>query len=102
MTIEESLRDFLDELGHTADEVADNLRSSGIQGEPKSADTCPIACLISAVNGLRDISVDASVISGWTDENWVIDVEVPEPVAEFIRRFDSGDYRDLALLGDAS
>lgn len=85
----------LDELGLTADCVADRLRALEIKGEPKSLEHCPVAnYLRSRIAGLRDVEVTgtATWVAGDGDTRIVT---TPAPVAAFVRDFDLGIHLDL-------
>lgn len=90
---------LLAELGDTADDVADRLRALGIKGERGVGEHCPIANLLHS-NGYEGAEVDTDTIypeGSFGD----VEVDAPEPVEEFIRRFDDGVYLDLIVVNPA-
>lgn len=104
MTIADKVRELLEGLGSTADDVADMLRAKGITGTPEDPCNCPIANLIKAeIPGAADEEL-------WDTDEEVADYFVcsmfvradfnsfnpPLAVSEFIRRFDDCHYSDLA------
>lgn len=96
----------LDELGPTPDDVADRLRALGIKGDRGSSCACPIALILRAVDGVEDADVLETIAEVWDKANpdaAAVEVHVPQPVSEFIVRFDKGVYLDLvATPGDAA
>ncbi len=76
------------------DPIAAFLRERGYRGTRRANCGCPVAGYLSAASG-RVVEIAEQrwgFAGGQMDEG-----TVPAPVAEFIRRFDEGDYPDLAL-----
>lgn len=106
--LEAAIAAELAELGATADEVYSSLKAAGITGWPDDTGNCPVANLLlrklSREFPLTDshrVSVDTPTVH-CSVKNRTIDAVVeahavaPQPVAEFIKRFDAGThYRDL-------
>jgi hypothetical protein len=81
----------LNALGDTPDHVADTLFRNGHRGHRGCDTSCPVAQYLTAVFPTAvDISVDtveAIMFPPNSDDS--INVTIPEPVREFIYRFDS-------------
>lgn len=104
LSIPHKIRLALESLGSTADEVAQTLSSRGITGRRNSGCDCPVARFLQA-----EVPETARLwwFSGyWVDGEYIqlplsmselpeTRVDVPQPVYEFVLRFDSGDYPDL-------
>jgi hypothetical protein len=94
--VRDRVKDLLDSLGATADEVANSLRTRGISGTPEDPCHCPIANLIRSVFPESDAqgwTYDPDGDPGWFvsgTEVWTCDgrIKPPYPVAEFIEHFD--------------
>lgn len=84
----EQIREWLEELGSTADEVAASLESRGIRGRRGSATHCPIAKYLqqravrSALVGADTVHVDPGLGLPY------VDVRTPNAVADFVAKFD--------------
>lgn len=94
-------QEFVDTIGDTSDEIAERIRGMGVVGVPKG--------------GLRDHIINKAMwvmgISSWgysvdkTGRMYINDCQIisnlktPEPVKEFNRRFDAGEYTDLLDFG---
>lgn len=85
--IEQKLAD----LPTTANEIAIFLAGLGIQGRRGNSYKCPLA---NYLGGGVAIKPDKIIID--TDQ-WKY-LPVPEPVAEFISKFDAGEYLELVEL----
>jgi hypothetical protein len=100
--LQERVKELLDSLGETADEVADFLRSRGITGTPEDPCFCPIANLIkveipeAADSFLWD--TDDEVAGFFVCRNYVKapdgEITPPHPVAQFIFEFDNNGAYD--------
>jgi hypothetical protein len=92
--------ELLDALGPTATDVARNLQAAGIKGERAACARCPVAVYLlkSDLSPLL-IGVGGDEIALYFDENYqiVVYVDTPDPVAQFIQRFDRGAYNQLAV-----
>lgn len=86
---------LLEGLGETADEVANSLRAAKVRGHRGTCGSCPIA------RHLHQQGVDSpSVLTlhVWVNRNSrSMRITLPQPVCDFVRRFDAGDFEDLAL-----
>lgn len=87
-------------LGDTADEVAQNLEGAGFRGKPLDCTACPVHdCLRKTIskNDVAFFSVGTENVCLDMPQPWTITLRVstPAPVAEFIRMFDAGMYRNL-------
>ena len=91
---------MLEELGITADEVAQSLRKAGIRGirntarflNPicrKALSVMPIGCAIDLIQGNR--------LRMRFAHSGPVEFEVPEPVLQFLERFHEGQYPDLEM-----
>lgn len=88
----------LDMLGDTADDVADVLSAGGWTGLRNDPCACPVAVYLRAVlPQTAAVAVSVNGISVTTDDERMHDSTPPGP-AEFIARFDDGDYDELAAV----
>lgn len=93
----------LTELGDTPDEVARTLRGAGIRGHKSECGLCPVALWLArkvpelrGPGGMFRWDVNAVGIADARGD-WV--VWMPEPVCQFISRFDYGNaYEDLVVV----
>lgn len=96
----EKVREALEALGSTSDEVAQSLRDKGITGNPSDSRTCPVSNLIRKIlHGNYVIDV-GGVWASWhpvnpTSSAEFLRIHLPTPTATFICRFDLGVYADL-------
>jgi hypothetical protein len=76
-------------LGDTPDAVAETLRAGGWRGQRASCESCPLARYLAGSFGGEWMSASTETLApfGW--------VRHPQPVAEFVVRFDRGHYPDL-------
>jgi hypothetical protein len=89
----------LDALGHTADEVADQLRAKGIKGERLDEGACPIANYLSGIDGVIDVDViEKRTWIGVDHSPQMIEVVNPDAITTFVSRFDRGVYLDLVAV----
>lgn len=87
----ERLRQFLESLGDTPDEIAARLKRWGIKGRRKSYSSCPIANALQAKFGRGFVAVSAgsATVNGAR-------AQLPAACNTFIRAFDrSRRYRSL-------
>jgi hypothetical protein len=89
---------LLADLGDTADAVADRLRALEIKGRRKEPCACPIANYLLSKTDAVEVSVIQArsrfIILTPIGSRWQR-VPNPEPVGEFLKRFDQGVYLDL-------
>jgi len=104
-TLRTSLRELLVGLGSTGPEVAQTLRSAGIEGTKKSARDCALALYLRAVV-TGDMRVGSVVVWGPTivvhrtgGLRLPIRLAVPDAVRAFIAGFDQGYYPELLRDG---
>lgn len=86
----------LAELGDTPDAVADRLRALEIKGWMGSESMCPIAVYLARLDDTWVVEVLGEQAFISDDEITTVEVDLPEPVSLFVRRFDQGVYLDLA------
>jgi hypothetical protein len=92
-------------LGSTADEVAESLGRSGVEGVPKSNRSCAVARYVTAVMGgepgVRSVAVGpcSLVVNLVRPEDarpaGRLLVQLPKPVRQFVSAFDAGQFPDL-------
>jgi len=95
-----SILGALAELGWTPSAIAAALRAAGITGRPDSPDRCPIACYLFENTGAADLAVSREEITVWWPGGEAT-AATPPPIAEFIARFDAGQYPNLTRKGGA-
>lgn len=88
------------ELGDTPEAVAANLAAAGITGYRRSACDCPIAAYLEARVPAADAVGGTTVCVDPGGDLPYEEVPVPPAVAEFIRRFDGGEWPALARTRD--
>lgn len=106
--IEAILTALLQSLGNDSDQVARTLAADGAKGMPRKSCACPVfhwllkAAGRHAPDGMRivvdDVVTHAVDLRFWREEDRYVcwSIPTPPPVAEFIRRFDTGtEYPDL-------
>jgi hypothetical protein len=93
----------LDQLGLTADDVADRLRALGIKGEPKCENHCALAVHLGQLDGVADVDVlETFALIYQHGQAKSITVDLPEAVQVFVHRFDDGVYLDLIQVDTAA
>ncbi len=96
MSIEKMLRD----LGKTADQVALTLLYFGFTGQRCSVKGCPV---IRYINSDPDVAKWGGMkaprpgVITW-DDLQILDPICPQPVAEFMKRFDAGEFSELVRV----
>lgn len=83
-----TIKQKLAELPNTPDEIAKFLMTLGIRGRIGSCYRCPTA---NYLGGGVVVKLDKIIFDIDTDQY----LAVPEPVSEFIGKFDQGDYPEL-------
>jgi hypothetical protein len=83
-----TIKQKLAELPNTPDEIAAFLTKHGITGRRGSCYRCPFANYLG--HGVA-VKPDKIILNIDTDQY----MAVPEPVSEFIGRFDQGNYPEL-------
>ena len=95
--LKERVSTLIGSLGTSGWKVAETLQARGVTGWREDCTSCPVANLIKAeVPETVDLTQEDF---GVTDEYVRLPggerVDLPEPVAEFVRDFDGGRYLDL-------
>jgi hypothetical protein len=92
---------LLDQLGGNVQIVAESLTRQGVTGTPRSVTDCPVARYLNAVIATEahvckvevgDVNVVVSPDRWWSPS---LTVTLPGPVQQFVRSFDSGQYKEL-------
>lgn len=89
-----ALRELLEALGTTADEVAATLQAHRCKGEHDSRKASPLANYLDK-QGYISPECDGRWVAAHSPEGYGVAVELPAAVAEFDRLFDEGCYPDL-------
>jgi hypothetical protein len=84
---------FLDEAGHSSDDIAATLANLGIRGKRGDQCACPIVAYLKS----RGIRGDINVGPLWVILNDDICIDTPQAVRQFIESFDNRAYPDLDL-----
>lgn len=80
-------------LGPTANDVADSLDNGGWHGIPGDAGACPIAnYLTEVVPDTRGAAVSASGATVFHLDGHATETVMPVGAADFITRFDDGEF----------
>ena len=87
---------LLNDMGQTAKEVADFLKSQNIKGKLSNAQSCPVANYMISQGGEPDSAI-YDRYNGRYDGNAFV-IMTPTPVFQFIRDFDGGTYPELVSL----
>lgn len=93
----------LEDLGGTAEDVGRNLLIEGCKGLPGTATKCPVATFLQRKSGrlvddLKSVPpVFMWAVDGERADDGFYSVPLPEPVRDFIRSFDAGNYPELRL-----
>jgi hypothetical protein len=84
-------------LGDTPAKIARTLYDAGIRGERCHGSACPIATyLLRSDLGLYDVALMGNIAALYFgDGSNCICVDIPDAVAEFIDRFDTGAHDEL-------
>jgi hypothetical protein len=102
ISTEEELEVLLVSLGSEPDEVAQALRAAGIYGYRDEPASCPVANWLAQETGLSP-HVDRAAVELYPipigDEGPLVESATPLAVAEFVGRFDNGEYSDLLEPG---
>lgn len=106
MSVRDKVEQALKDLGNTSDEVAAKLLSARCLGERNRIYKCPVAKYVAALtkeDGARSVAASgfgclivqypSAPKDGYLLKEERIDL--PQPVREFVRRFDSGAYPEL-------
>lgn len=92
-----NIKELIDELPGTPDEIAAHLLSLGIKGVKEDAHQCPIASyLIFLLGGSPTDFMVCRTCAHWYDDRYH-DLKLPPPVRSFITKFDLGHYPDLEV-----
>lgn len=85
------LREALESLGGTVEEVRETLSEQGITGS-HSAYSCPVAQYLGA-----SLNYPAAVCSSYTKVGDTAVSDNPAPVRRFIQLFDAGKFPEFSL-----
>jgi hypothetical protein len=95
----EKLLDLLAALGDNPDQIAVSLASRGCVGRTADGTACPVFLYLEDVLGAGDLSViavDQGLVAVSEDGGMTAaSLGVPEPIADFIDRFDDLNYIEL-------
>lgn len=92
---------LFEQLGGSAEEVADSLGRHGVSGRQASDTQCPLARYLNAVLGtehhVKGVDVGSRVVRIRVRWPWSppIFVTLPSPVGRFVNDFDRGQFPDL-------
>ncbi len=89
------INNFIDSLGDTPDQVADNVQGYEVVGKKGQSNDCPITNLIRKQFNATIVSVTGKVIAVILQNGTRLVFETPKVIASFITRFDAGDYPKL-------
>lgn len=90
------ISDYLQGLGATSREVADNIAAQGLRGVPKCSNRCAIIVALEHNCHLPWGPPRAPRPGVLTyNDMQICDPQVPQPVAEFMTDFDDGKYPEL-------
>lgn len=93
MTTIAELEQALAELGSTADEIAATLIAKEMRGSRKLGSCCPIATYLHVAFEAPEVTENTVSVDRY-EQTWV---NTPEHVAEFITRFDGGEWPELDI-----
>ncbi len=96
---------LLEALGDDPNTIAETLHAAGIRGEDCNEGACPVATyLMRSDLGLHSVEVLGNIIALRFGDGGLCTcyVDVPDPMEEFIERFDKGAYPELLAAGGAS
>ena len=101
-TLADRAATLLQALGGTPGQVAASLERRGCHGVAGACTVCPIAVyLMRSDLGLHHVAVEediAVLFTGGAGQDYTT-VALPDPVQQFIARFDRGGYRQLLAGG---
>lgn len=93
-----NIKELIDELPGTPDEIAAHLRGLGIKGVKEDGASCPIASYLIFLLGARPEHFRVCRnCAHWYDDLRYHDLTLPLPVRYFITKFDLGHYPDLEV-----
>lgn len=90
-----SLDQALAELPDTADGIAAYLIEQECRGRRRNARCCPVANYLTGTGEFFDADVDPALIDALIEGDQEARVETPAHIAEFIKRFDDGEWPEL-------
>jgi hypothetical protein len=94
------VRAALHALGSTADEVANTLLVGGYRGTRNKCSACPVAAYLAAKfpDYTPLVGPGEVRIAKPGDVDWLVYVDMPDPVAQFVHAFDDAiKYRELEV-----
>jgi hypothetical protein len=93
------INEYVASLGNTAEEVAESLRKQGAKGVPNCKDASPVLAGIylncNTWSGLRLIVSKGSGRFTYGDVQITDPANPPQPVVDFLVRFNEGEFQDL-------
>lgn len=107
--LQQQVRTALENLGPDVISVALSLHAGNFTGIPRNPRGCPVHSYLQSVlpiDQVERLSTGSGTITvvlpypsdeAAGKQDLEVHVDPPRPVASFIRRFDSGDYPDLAI-----
>jgi hypothetical protein len=92
----DSLKHLLDGMGNTPDEIAAFLEGQGCVGDRGHTYRCPVATYVRRVTGRLAVIHTAVVRVGDSETGRTVEwTKTPNPVRDFVARFDGGQYPNL-------
>lgn len=91
-----SLAEALAALPETADGIAAHLTAKGVRGVPGDGCDCPISNYLTAY-GFRRVWVTPAWMRAYPEPDVRQTVETPTRIADFVIRFDRGEFPELVL-----
>ena len=89
------LRDHVDELGSSPDEVAGHLIKAGCRGVPGEPDACPVAQWLARHGAVGVQVTQLSVMVSDLYGEPLVSIYTSEAVRRFVEEFDAGGYPEL-------
>ena len=74
--------------------VALVLREEGVKGKRSEPCSCPVARFLTGAEGIESVDAGFHVVTGRTRRDHRVRA-TPQPVAEFMREFDAGDWPEF-------
>lgn len=91
-----SLEQALAELPDTADGIAAYFIEQECRGKQRFATCCPVANYLTGI-GYDEATVSKFEINVWIDDDEAgeLEADTPDAIADFIQRFDQGEWPEL-------
>jgi len=87
-----SIREMLDILGDTPDEIAESLKQKGIKGEKENCYCCPLAEYLKSQGVSQVVVTDVKVKGIYRD---TLESGSFRKIRDFVFKVDAGEYPDL-------